>query len=151
MIKQIKNQKEKINVTKEILENLPEWFGLPESTKKYVEESAEQIVFCFYLKDKPVGFLALKETSKHTVEIAVMGVLKAHHSTGIGRELLSHAKNYINEKGYSFIQVKTVEMGKNKNYDTTNKFYLSMGFKELEVLPTLWDKHNPCQIYIMAV
>ena len=29
--------------------------------------------------------------------------------------------------------------------------YLSLGFKELEVFPTLWDECNPCQIYIMAI
>lgn len=25
----------------------------------------------------------------------------------------------------------------------------SLGFKEFEVFPTLWDEWNPCQIYIM--
>ena len=35
--------------------------------------------------------------------------------------------------------------------EKTNKFYLSLGFKELEIFPDLWDKWNPCQIYIMAV
>ena len=53
--------------------------------------------------------------------------------------------------GYSFIQVKTVQMGKYKSYDDTNRFYLSIGFKELEVFPTLWDKWNPCQIYVMGI
>ena len=51
----------------------------------------------------------------------------------------------------SFIQVKTVQMGKYAEYDDTNRFYLSLGFKELEVFPTLWDEWNPCQIYIMAI
>lgn len=53
--------------------------------------------------------------------------------------------------GYSFIQVKTVQMGIYDIYDNTNRFYLSLGFKELEVFPTLWDECNPCQIYIMAI
>lgn len=29
------------------------------------------------------------------------------------------------------------------------KFYKSLGFKEFEVFPTLWDEWNPCQIYVM--
>ena len=50
--------------------------------------------------------------------------------------------------GYTFSQVKTVAMGHYKEYDITNKFYISMGYKELECFPTLWDEWNPCQIYI---
>ena len=37
------------------------------------------------------------------------------------------------------------------DYDITNRFYLSLGFKEFEVFPTLWDELNPCQIYVMAL
>lgn len=47
------------------------------------------------------------------------------------------------------MQVKTVEMGKYEEYDRTNKFYQSLGFKEFEVFPMLWDEWNPCQIYVM--
>lgn len=57
----------------------------------------------------------------------------------------------ILETGYSFFQVKTVQMGKYKEYDNTNKFYRSLGFKEFEVFPTLWDEWNPCQVYVMAL
>ena len=42
-------------------------------------------------------------------------------------------------------------MGRYKEYDDTNRFYQSLGFKELEVFPTLWDERNPCQIYVMAI
>ena len=41
-------------------------------------------------------------------------------------------------------------MGMYKEYDCTNLFYKSLGFKEFEVLD-LWDERNPCQIYIMKV
>ena len=49
------------------------------------------------------------------------------------------------------IQVKTVKMGMYEDYDRTNQFYISLGFKEFEVLNSLWDENNPCQIYVMAV
>ena len=55
------------------------------------------------------------------------------------------------ENGYSFLQVKTVQMGKYESYDATNRFYQALGFKELEVFPTLWDPWNPCQVYVMAI
>ena len=44
------------------------------------------------------------------------------------------------------MQVKTVQMGRYEDYDRTNRFYLSLGFKEFEVFPLLWDEWNPCQI-----
>lgn len=100
---------------------------------------------------KPVGFLYLKETGTATVELYVMGVLKEYHRQGIGRELFQSAKEAAGKAGYSFMQVKTVQMGKYEEYDRTNQFYLSLGFQEFEVFPTLWDEWNPCQVYVMAI
>ena len=80
-----------------------------------------------------------------------MGILKEYHCKGIGRQLFENAKKAAKDNGYSFIQVKTVQMGRYKEYDDTNRFYLSLGFKELEVFPTLWDEWNPCQVYVMAI
>lgn len=80
-----------------------------------------------------------------------MGVLKEYHRQGIGRKLFEEAKRNVKNKGYSFIQVKTVKKGCYKEYDKTNEFYVSLGFKELEVFPTLWDENIPCQIYIMSL
>ena len=74
-----------------------------------------------------------------------------YHRKGAGRALFEEARREAFRLGYSFIQVKTVQMGRYKEYDDTNLFYLSLGFKELEVFPTLWDEWNPCQIYIMSI
>lgn len=150
-IQQLTNNLEKQNVTRLILEALPDWFGIPEARENYITESTDKIFFCAYDKDKPVGFLYLKETGNATVELYVMGVLIEYHRNGIGRKLFDNAKEAAIEKGYSFIQVKTVQMGKYEEYDRTNEFYLSLGFKEFEMFPTLWDEWNPCQIYIMSL
>ena len=103
MIKQVFDKEEKKRITRQVLEALPDWFGIPESREDYIKNSAEQLLF----------------------EAANMG--------------------------YSFMQVKTVQMGKYKEYDDTNSFYIKMGFKEFEVFPTLWDEFNPCQIYVMSL
>ncbi len=95
--------------------------------------------------------MCLKETGQATAELSVMGVRRECHGQGIGRELFAAAKAWAKRQGYSFLQVKTVQMGHYENYDRTNRFYLSMGFKEFEVFPALWDKGNPCQIYVMEV
>ena len=150
-IKIIVSDADKKIIARTILESLPDWFGIPEATEEYIADSKDRPFFCAYTEDTPIGFLYLKETGRHTVELAVMGVLKEYHRQGIGRKLFAEAMNEAKRIGYSFIQVKTVQMGRYDIYDDTNRFYLSLGFKELEVFPTLWDECNPCQIYIMAI
>lgn len=150
-IVQIQKKEEKKKIAREILESLENWFGIPEAREEYITKSCNQLFWCAYDEDKAVGFLYLNETGKDTVELYVMGVRSEYHHNGIGKSLFECAKKVIKEHGYSFIQVKTVQMGKYQDYDNTNKFYLALGFKEFEVFPTLWDEWNPCQVYVMAV
>lgn len=150
-LEQINGDKEKGIITRMILESVPDWFGIPEAREEYIAESTGKPFFCAFDDENPVGFLYLKETGRHTVELAVMGVRKEYHRMGIGRALFDAAQKRAKKQGYSFIQVKTIQMGKYAEYDDTNRFYISLGFKELEVFPTLWDEWNPCQIYIMYI
>ena len=140
---------EKQRISRTVLEALPEWFGIPEAREQYIKESAEQPFFAALDAENVIGFLCLKETGKETVELSVLGVLKDYHRRGIGRKLFEQAKKAARNCGYSFMQVKTVQMGRYAAYDVTNHFYLSIGFKEFELFPTLWDERNPCQIYVM--
>lgn len=151
LVKQVVNKEEKQKIVRAILEELPDWFGIEEAREEYIKDSFDQICLAAYKEDHPIGFLCLKETGKDTIELAVMGVLQEYHRQGIGRQLFSFAKEIASQKGYSFLQVKTIQMGRYESYDNTNQFYLSLGFKEFEVFPTLWDEWNPCQIYIMAL
>ena len=151
MIRQIFDGDDKKRITRQVLEALPDWFGIPEAREDYIKNSVEQIFFTATEQEREVGFIYLKETGKETVELYVMGVLKEYHRRGIGRELFKAAKACAADKGYSFMQVKTVQMGKYKEYDDTNRFYINMGFKEFEVFHTLWDEQNPCQVYVMAL
>ncbi len=151
MIRQIDDPQQKKNIARDILYALPEWFGIPESTETYIRESAAQTMVASLDGDRANGFLCLKRTGRDTVELAVMGVRKELHRRGIGRGLFEAAKAIAVSQGYSFMQVKTVQMGQYKEYDQTNRFYLSLGFKEFECFPTLWDEWNPCQIYVMSL
>lgn len=141
----------KADIAGAILNQLPDWFGLPDSTKKYIEDSRELPFWAYMEENQPKGFIVLKETSPHTAEIYVMGVLKEHHNQNIGTRLFREFEQYAGEKGYEFLQVKTVQKGHYEEYDRTNAFYEHLGFREFECLPTLWDEWNPCQIYIKAV
>lgn len=142
---------EKKRIAREILSALPEWFGIPEAVDAYVEGSAGKPFFAALSDGAPVGFLYLKETGAATVELAVMGVRKERHREGVGAALVAAAKDAARAAGYEFMQVKTVRMGLYPEYDATNRFYRAMGFREFEVLETLWDAQNPCQVYVTAL
>ena len=151
MVELIQDSREKARIARRVLEALPEWFGIEASREAYIRESVDQPFFACYADGEAAGFLCLKETGRATAELAVMGVLPAFHRRGLGRALFDRAREYAAARGYFFLQVKTVQMGRYEIYDRTNRFYLSLGFQEFEVFPTLWDERNPCQVYVMAI
>ena len=151
MVVTIKDSNEKRAIARTVLEGLTEWFEVEESRESYIHDCVDWTFLAAMDDDKVMGFLCLKETGNATVELAVMGVLKEYHRNGAGRKLVEKAKEVARAEGYEFMQVKTVKMGVYEDYDRTNLFYISCGFKELEVFPLLWDEANPCQIYVMSL
>lgn len=153
IVKQLTDRAVRQETARKILEALPDWFVIKAAREEYIKNSAEELCFAAYDdKEEPIGFLCLKETGKDTVKLSVMGVLSEYHRMGIGRALFESAKEFLAErKQYSFLQVKTVRMGEYEEYDVTNRFYQSLGFKEFEVFPALWDESNPCQVYVMSL
>lgn len=151
LIREVIQDGEKKMISRQILEALPDWFEVPEAREEYIRSSEGKPFFAAFRGQVPVGFLYLKETGKATVELAVMGVLKEVHRQGIGRALFLAAKDRAAEAGYEFMQVKTVRMGVYDDYDRTNRFYQSLGFREFEVIPAVWGEENPCQIYVMSL
>ena len=151
MVTVVKDPDEKRAIARTVLEALPEWFEVEESREGYIRDCADWTFLAAKDNDRIMGFLCLKKTGNATVELAVMGVMKEYHRNGVGRKLVEKAKEAAKADGYEFMQVKTVKMGMYDDYDRTNLFYISCGFKELEVFPLLWDEANPCQIYVMSL
>ncbi len=151
MIRRVESADRRAEIARTILEALPDWFEVEASRERYIAESREWRMLADIEDGRPLGFLCLKETGRATVELAVMGVLKAHHREGRGRRLAEAAMDCTREAGYRFMQVKTVKMGVYEEYDATNRFYRSLGFQEFEVIPELWGPENPCQIYVLAL
>jgi len=150
-VQRITDKEEKWKTARKILTALPDWFGIPESREAYIRESTEMPFWAAFHGEKAVGFLSLKETGKATGEIFVMGVLPGMHRSGVGKALFAALEQGAREMGYTYLQVKTVQMGKYEIYDRTNRFYQAVGFVELECFPELWDEANPCQIYVKYI
>ena len=149
-IKNVKDSEEKSKIVEEVLLDLPEWFGLPQSTKAYVEESKELPLWVAKTDDNIIGFITLNETSQDVCEIHCMGIKKSFHRKGIGKKLQDAFEDSAKEN-YEYIQVKTVDEGYYKEYDQTISFYKSVGFKKMEVFTSLWDEWNPCLILIKKI
>lgn len=151
MIKLIKNQKEIEKIMKESFNDLHDWFEDDNANLNYINTCKKSIFVADCEYEIYKGFISLIPTSKFTAELHIMGVKKEFQRQGIGRKLFEFAKQKAKNQGFEFLQVKTVKEGIYKEYDATNKFYKSLGFKEFEVIPEIWDENNPCQIYIMAI
>lgn len=149
-IENVKDREEKSKIVEEVLLDLPEWFGLPDSTKSYIEDSKDLALLVAKSNDNIIGFITLKETSEDACEIHCMGIKKTYHRKGIGKKLYKAFEDLAKEK-YQYIQVKTVDEGHYNEYDETIAFYKSVGFKKMEVFPTLWDEWNPCLILIKKI
>ena len=151
IIKEIVDIDEKEKISREILNDLPEWFGMPESTEEYITDSQDKPFIACFMDNEAVGFVVLNATSEDCADIFVMGIKKNYHRMGIGTKLNDAYEELAKKLGYTYTQVKTVQTGHYKEYDITNNFYKSVGYKELEVFPTLWDEWNPCQVYIKYI
>ena len=149
-IKEVKDEDQKMAVVDEVLKDLPEWFGIPESTQAYIEGAKDLQVWAAFQESNLLGFVSLSYSSEDCAEIDCLGVKKAHQGRGIGRELITTIEREA-VKQVDYLQVKTVAEGSNKDYDRTNVFYRSVGFKKLEIFPQLWDLKNPCQILIKKI
>lgn len=147
VIEEVKDANQKMAVVAEVLKDLPEWFGIPESTQAYIEGAKDLQVWAAYQEKDLAGFVSLSYSSEDCAEIDCFGVKKAYQGRGIGSQLLATLESEAN-KNVDFLQVKTVAQGSNKDYDRTNDFYRGLGFKKLEIFPQLWNTQNPCQILI---
>ena len=151
-IKALVNPNEKSNVCDTILRALPSWFGNESAIVDYVKQIKTMPFYAVYDESNVIGFVAIKVHNPYTAEICVMGVLKDFHRQGIGKVLVEHCETFCKENNMDYLTVKTLdESGQSKSYDKTRLFYLSVGFKPLEVFPLYWDKDNPCLFLVKSI
>jgi GNAT superfamily N-acetyltransferase len=144
-VTQVDDPAERSRICRQILADLPGWFGLPESNARYEREVADLPTFA-------VGddaFLSLKLHSPEAAEVYVMGVRRELHGRGLGTALLEAAEEHLRNRGLTYLQVKTLGPSHpSEGYAQTRRFYLSRGFAPLEELRGLWDEDNPTLILV---
>lgn len=76
-------------VVAEVLKDLPEWFGIPESTQAYIEGTTTLQVWTAYQESDLTRFVSLSYSSEDCAEIDCLGVKKAYQGRKIGSQLLA--------------------------------------------------------------
>ena len=76
IIKEVKYEDQKMAVVDEVLKDLPEWFGIPESTQAYIEGAKDLQVWAAYQESNLLGFVSLSYSSEDCAEIDCLGVKK---------------------------------------------------------------------------
>ena len=148
-IVEISDPAERSRVAEAVLRNLPDWFGIEESTRQYIEDAAALPTF---VAEPDLGFLSLKQHTPAAAELHVMGVQPTHHRQGIGRALVESAVSWCRERGIRYLHVKTLGPSRpDPGYEATRTFYESLGFVALEELHGLWDEANPTLVLVKDV
>ena len=151
-IKEIFNADEKSSTCDSILRALPRWFGNESAIIDYSEKVKTMPCYVAYDGNNAIGFVAVKVHNTYTAEVCVMGILKDYHRQGIGKRLIECCETYCMDNDMDYLTVKTLdESRQSKSYDKTRLFYLSVGFKPLEVFPLFWDKDNPCLFLVKCI
>ncbi len=136
-------------IAETVLRDLPDWFGIEESTAAYVEEAAALPTLGV---EPDLGFVCLKQHTPRAAELYVMGVRRQHQRRGIGRELVAEAESWCRARGIRHLQVKTLGPSRpSAEYAATRAFYEAVGFVALEELHGLWSHDNPTLILIKDV
>ena len=76
VIKEVKDEEKKMAVVAEVLKDLPEWFGIPESTQAYIEGAKDLQVWAAFQESNLLGFVSLSYSSEDCAEIDCLGVKK---------------------------------------------------------------------------
>lgn len=130
-----------------VLGSVPEWFGIEEANRAYIE-SLSKLPGAVADDGDVVGFVALSEHSRRSVEIHVLAVRRDRHRAGVGSALVAWAEAWCRERGVRWLHVKTLGSSReDENYAGTRTFYLARGFEPL-FEAELWGPENPALVFV---
>ena len=145
--KEVTDNDIKQQITEDVLRDLPEWFGIEEATRHYIDEVVKYPFIALYVEDKAIGFYSLREENKDVLDMYVLGIKKEYHGKGLGTKLQDYVNEYAKNNGYSYVIVLTLsDKHPDKGYALTRDFYHKNGFIDIYQSDKIWDPTNPTQI-----
>ena len=132
-----------------LLAELPEWFGMEESNRGYIESARTMPSVAALADGEVVGVCLVRDHNPESAEIELLAVRRDLHRQGIGRQLIERVERELRARDVRLLQVKTFgPSGNSAEYERTRAFYVSMGFIPLEERTDIWDENNPCLISV---
>ena len=136
----------------QLLLGLPEWFGIEESNRGYVESARVLPSTAATLDGEVVGVCLVHMHNPLAAEIHLLAVRRDIHRLGIGRRILDRVVSELRAGGVRLVQVKTFgPSGDSIEYERTRLFYEAVGFVPLEERTDIWGPENPCLILVMPL
>ena len=135
--------------TDALLRALPEWFGIEESVRAYVNAARTLPTVAALVDGRIVGVCLVRRHTPVAAEIELLAVRRDLHRAGIGRRLVERAVADLTASGVRLLQVKTRgPSGESEEYARTRAFYAAIGFLSLEERTDIWGPANPCLIMV---
>jgi GNAT superfamily N-acetyltransferase len=135
-----------------LLRMLPDWFGIEESNRNYVEAARSLPGVAAVLNGRVVGVGLVRHHTPEAAEIELLLVEPSLHRHGIGRRIVDTLARDLAGHGVELLQVKTFgPSGDSEPYERTRAFYRSMGFVPLEERTDIWGPENPCLISVLPL
>lgn len=141
-----------VAVCADILHSLPEWFGIEESNRAYVDSLSRMPAFVEEIDSHVVGFIALERHSDRSVEIHVMAVRRDMHRVGVGRRLVEQALEWCAQRDVRWLHVKTRGPSTpDPFYERTRAFYVAIGFDALFESAAIRGPDNAALVLVRPV
>ncbi|HHT35798.1 MAG: GNAT family N-acetyltransferase [Candidatus Wallacebacter cryptica] len=142
----------KESICRKVLFDLPLWFGIPEANEHYAQGVRAKPFVAVILDGNIIGFASIKETTKFTAELYLIGLMAKYHWLGIGTRLISFICKELKLQGYKLLQVKTLdETRESAEYEKSRRFYTKVGFIPVEAIKEIWGPENPCLIMVKVL
>jgi GNAT superfamily N-acetyltransferase len=136
----------------EILDALPEWFGIEAANRAYVESLRVLPAAVAVCDEQVAGFVALFEHDPRSFELHVLAVAREQHRRGIGTALVRAAEQLARGRGARWLHVKTRGPATpDLDYERTRLFYVAAGFEPLFETLALWGPENSALIMVKAL
>lgn len=134
-------------VCREILDTVPDWFGIPEANDAYVAfADAHDTWVAYSARREAIGLISGQQHFPETAEIEMMAVRPEWHRRGVGRALVAVLEAHHRRLGTQLLEVKTLGPSHDDDgYASTRSFYTGIGFIPVEEI-WIWGPDNPALI-----
>jgi GNAT superfamily N-acetyltransferase len=135
-----------------LLASLPDWFGIEESNREYIEGLSHRPSVVAESDGCIVGFLSIERHGPRSAEIHVMAVDPGLHRRGVGTALVDWTERWCAGESVHWLHVKTRGPATpDPGYERTRHFYLARGFEPLFETLEFWGPQDAALILVKAV